>query len=230
MPASCARRPGSGFFEGGSRHRSRRPLTHFGRCWQNSLSKSILCGSFGFCQFRPEWVVQQRRCLSGSWPEAFGPTATGACSRASCCRQPRLSPIVADAGSGRSCGKRNGSIGRRSTARSSAPRGTGRSPPGASPSSSGRSTAAGPLPGCERSRLTLGFIEPGWSGSWRSFRRGDGLRRSRLASAPPGAEQGDVAARVRAAGSPHAAGLRVPSARKRSPRPTAKGLHYLQAL
>jgi hypothetical protein len=32
--------------------------------------------------------------------------------------------------------------------------------------------AAGPLPGCGRSRLTLGSIAPGWSGSWRSERLG----------------------------------------------------------
>src|SRR5438067_13894769 len=51
--------------------RSRRPLSHFGRCWQNSSRKSILCGSFGFCQVlstmgRPAKTLLER-VLAGSF-------------------------------------------------------------------------------------------------------------------------------------------------------------------
>ncbi len=207
-PATLATVTGSRVFEGRAAARSRRPLSHFGRCWQNSLSKSILCSSFGFCQLPPQWVVQQRRCLNGSWPEAFGPTATGAgaCSTASCCRQPRPLPTVAGGGSGRNYDGRSGSTRKQSPTRSSVPRGTERS-------------KARPRP----PRRHAPVLAAG------------GPERRSASSRPGGADLGAASAEVmdrflRAAGSPHAAGLRVPSARKRSPRPTAKGLHYLQAL
>src|SRR5438067_10748573 len=62
--------------------RSRRPLSHFGRCWQNSSRKSILCGSFGFCQIlsamgRPAKTLLER-VLAGSFrPDRYGSLLAG---------------------------------------------------------------------------------------------------------------------------------------------------------
>jgi hypothetical protein len=92
--------------------------------------RASCAAALAFANFVQNGSSSKRLCLSGSWPEAFGPTATGACSRASCCRKRRPSPILSGVGSGRTCGRRNRSTRRRSPARSLAPSETGRLPPG----------------------------------------------------------------------------------------------------
>ena len=106
----------------------------------------MLCSHFGFCQLPPKWAVREKHSLSEFWREASAPTATRACSAASCCRPRRPLPTGAGGDYGSSCARRSATTKRLRTAWRSARRGGARLKPEASADSCSHSTG-GSCPG-----------------------------------------------------------------------------------
>jgi len=143
--------------------RSRRPLSHFGRCWQNSSRKSILCGSFGFCQVlstmgRPAKTLLER-VLAGSFrADRYGSLLAGKLL-------PKTSPF-------------SDPFRRRiwqdlREAQQEYQEAPGGLRPGLLQVRPGTPRRQAAFLDAGEADETPGFIAAGWSGSWRNFRRGE---------------------------------------------------------